>query len=617
MINHNLEYDLEARYKQLKKIAGKDKFYEEKQALNLALINAILDSGKINPIIANSIRVAMNSNESDDRKMGYVNVATTVYCQCDDNAKYALELSVAERKQVIFDILNVNGLSIDRQKTLDKIEYDEWSLSRQFGYGADFSFRRQILATRIAGTISQDFARRLGEELIAGSHINKIKDLIDNEPENYPAHDPNAVILSASTSSDAPVRHDPAIFGGSVGFLTDSATSPLTTTTAATATTTTTTSTLPVTTTTTTTATTTATTTTAPKPARVTHGNSGISADSLTKNSGQQILADFGYSLSLQNKNPKKWKEAAKLVEKFYKHCAPQPGSRREQLMQLRASALKDSTNALSVISLISKKNKEVGGRLAFEKNISPNTDKALSKAILGHSEGYAQRHPELLAGSSPVSTCTTIDMIRPDGTIVTPTVVCVSSPALGKNGAELATYLLPDGRLDTGLYAKARQAITDQVLVNLRSLNANNERKRVVLSAAGMGEFIAGLSKEDAARASRLAAKEMADLIIQLGKDKVSVVYTDKDDQGAFWKQVNEYLGEGATAAFVGALPGNWVDDKDLIVNSTSGFYQPGHGGQAGKSLDGQFGDTLLFDAHMLRSIFHSVGLRPADLAE
>lgn len=612
MINHNLENYLEARYKQLKTSAGKDKFYEEKQALNLALISAILDSGKINPITANSMRASINSNESDDRKMKYVNAATTVYGHCDDNVKYALELSVAERKQVIFDILNVNGLSSDRQKMLDKIEYDEWSLSSQYGRGNDLSSIRQTLATRIAGTISRDFAQRLGEELIAGSHINKIKDLIDNEPENYPAHDQNAVIPSASTSSAAPVRHDPAIFGGSVGFLSDSATSHLTTTTAATATTTTT-ATLPVTTTTTTTAT----TTTVPKPARATNGNSGISADSLSKNSGQQILADFGYSLSLQKKNPKKWKEAAKLVEKFYKHCAPQPGSCRGQLMQLRASTLKDSTNALSMISLISKKDKEVGARLAFEKNISPNTDKALSKAILGHSEGYAQRHPELLAGSSPVSTRTTVDMIRPDGSIVTPTVLCVSSPALGKNGAELATYLLPDGRLNTDLYAKARQAITDQVIVNVRSLNANNERKRVVLSAAGMGEFIAGLSKEDAASATKLAAKEMADLITQLGKDKVSVVYTDKDDQGAFWRQVNEYLDEGARPAFVGALPGNWVDDNDLIVNSTSGFYQPGHGGQAGKSLDGQFGDTLLFDAHMLRSIFHSVGLRPADLAE
>ncbi len=207
--------------------------------------------------------------------------------------------------------------------------------------------------------------------------------------------------------------------------------------------------------------------------------------------------------------------------------------------------------------------------------------------------------------------------MIRPDGAIVRPAVVSVSSPALGKNGAELEAYLQPDGHLDQALYTKARQAMTEQIILNVRDAKLSAAPDRVILSAAGMGEFIAGLSKEDAAMATKLAVREMADLIVQLSKENVSVVFTDKDDQGTFWKEVNAALKNRAPVAFVGALPGNWISDKDLVVNSTSGFYHPGHGGKAGKSLDGQFGDTLLFDVHVLRSIFHSVGLSPADLGQ
>lgn len=632
-INDDLKSSLGAAYQELEKKTGKDKFPSQKEALNLALIRGILDSGKINCITTQSLRRVVDSNDTHQRKRERL-VATVIRDGLvNSSVQCASKLSIDRRKQVIFDILDADHFDSRGEKALQELNFmaGETSQKQYLAYDPEFvNDPIQILAIRIAETISEDFARRLGEELIAGSHINKIEDQIFNEPQDRTTGKQHTATRSANTSSESSTKSDsdpleellrsvvtdafakPSAPGSPSGFDPNSSaslSSGLTTTmTAATRTTTTTTTSAPITTTT---------LTTAPKPARADSRNLVISTEPLSNKSGQQILADFGYPLSLQKNNSRKWKEAAKLVEKFYKHCAPQPGSLRERLMQIQASPLKDSINSLSVISLVSKKGEDMGARLAFEKNISPNADKALNKAILGHSEGYAQRHPDLLTGRSPISTRISVDMIRPDGTIVTPTVVCVSSPALGKNGAELESYRRPDGRLDTDLYVKARREIGEQILANVRSLNASSAPKRVVLSAAGMGEFIAGLSKEDAALATRFAATEMADLVVQLGKENVSVVYTDKDDKSDFWQQVNERLKKNTSVAFVGALPGNWVSDDDIIINSTSGFYQPGHGGQTGKSLDGQFGDTLLFDVHMLRSILYSAGLRPADLAE
>ncbi len=573
--------------KKLEKAVGSKKYPEAVQAFRLAFMRAMVDSGKLNPILEKSLREKLDSGDPFPMKAGDIMSVKKRYESCDRSAQAAMAPPVTERMESIIDVMEVDLLSSRYYPLLDKLDVYGDSFDQSSRDPQAKGTYRQFLAIQIARTISEDFARRLGEEFVAESNPSKIKSFIEHEMRTLKTQCSQG---HSSILPSAPSR----------------AASHLTTTTNTT-TTTTTTSTIPITATVPVTTTTTA---AASSAATLTPMASGTPADLLTNKSGEELLVAFGYPLSVQKRHHKKWKEAAKRVQKFYKECAPQPGSHRERLMHMNPGSLKDSVDSLSVMSVSREAQQDQINRLVFEKNISPNADPALNKAIIGRSQGYAQRHPELLSGRSPVSTSTSIAMVRPDGTIVTPKVGCVSSPALGRNGAELGGYLTPDGRLDQALYLKARQEISAQI--EEISSRAGHSR-RIILSAAGMGEFIAGLSKEDRAAATQIAAREMARLVADLTGEGISVVYTDKDDQGDFWKEVNAQL--KAPVAFVGAMPGNWVDNNDLLINSTSNFYHPGHGGNVGKSLDGQFGDTLLFDAHVLRSIFHSVGLKSEDL--
>ncbi len=592
------------------------------KSLSVAFCKAILDSGKINPVMTKRLHDIIESSNTFDEKIALVYAIVDMNHACDQSVEVASKIPPNERMEVITEILEGNDSSQRYQQIKSQLEIDEKQFATAASQDQPSRAFREILASRIAGTLSESVEKHLSAEINAGSHLSKIKDLLANEITNQQMCTSSTATSSSSAlsgSSSGLVHSDEdsleELFNSVINESaikarlefaekrnrvhqnnsSSNAASHLTTTTNA-----------PTTTTTTNTTTTTTTTTTIPAHTPPGHSHSVISADLFTNKSGQEILLALGYPPSVQKLHPKKWKEAAKLIQKFYKECAPQPGSNRERLLRANTASLKDSVESLAVVSLPGFKKEELADRLALEKNISPNTDAALNKAIIGRSQGYAQRHPEILTGGSPVSTCATVAMMRPDGVIVSPKVACISSPALGKNGAELAAYVQPGAHLDRALYLKARQAISRQITENVLRAGPS---WRVILSAVGMGEFLSGLSKEDAAEATKIAAKEMATLIDQLTDKGVSVVYTDRDDQGSFWKQVNTQLKK--PVAFIGAVPGNWVEDKDLFINSTSNFYYPGHGGTAAKSLDGQFGDTLLFDAHVLRSIFHSVGLK------
>ena len=97
------------------------------------------------------------------------------------------------------------------EKALQELNFmaGETSQKQYLAYDPEFvNDPIQILAIRIAETISEDFARRLGEELIAGSHINKIEDQIFNEPQDRTTGKQHTATRSANTSSESSTKSD-------------------------------------------------------------------------------------------------------------------------------------------------------------------------------------------------------------------------------------------------------------------------------------------------------------------------------------------------------------------------------------------------------------------------
>ena len=190
--------------------------------------------------------------------------------------------------------------------------------------------------------------------------------------------------------------------------------------------------------------------------------------------------------------------------------------------------------------------------------------------------------------------------MHAPDEKIHRVQVMAVTAPALDTTEQpEWSHYVDQSGNLRETEYRLALETISNHIVRGARDCGAD----RVVMSAFGMDAFLSGLTDRAEKTAKKIGVEVIGSLIHELRNNAkpTQVVYTDVSPDKQFWKDVNA-LNRREPIEWIGKIPGNWVKEKDMIVNAADPHSLSGNGCRFDRSLDGAIGtNSLVHFQHML----------------
>lgn len=218
--------------------------------------------------------------------------------------------------------------------------------------------------------------------------------------------------------------------------------------------------------------------------------------------------------------------------------------------------------------------------------------------AIMGCKKSYFDENPTQSA--QEVAFIMKTPIFLSNSTIKTVTVLTVAAPALdSKNNPVWGDFVGDDGQLDKDVYRQHYHSLCTLI----KQASGQNQDKRVVISAVGMGAFIEALSKDQQDAAKVIAADELAQLAKELVADGRAVAYTDVkiDTENAQIIQ-KSVVGKGMNELpYAGKLTDDWMNENDLYINAGDPHSCAGNGGNRDASLEGRLGRySLMSDIHV-----------------
>jgi hypothetical protein len=230
--------------------------------------------------------------------------------------------------------------------------------------------------------------------------------------------------------------------------------------------------------------------------------------------------------------------------------------------------------------------------KMAFWRRLTTMDDDTytpeVNQAVLGNAQCLARTNAECVLPGNQVSLEMRSPFMRDDGKVVRPVILSVSAPDLGSpDQPEWPHYVDNDNRLREAPYRHSLETLWGHILQS----SAQHPDHRVVLSAFGMENFIKGLPPKEQRKARAIGADIFARSIKELQHRGIDVAFTDIEENGPFWTDVNRLLPEGSAIRCVGALPGRWMRNKDIMVNAWDPESLVGNGCKIDNSCDGWVG--------------------------
>jgi hypothetical protein len=271
-----------------------------------------------------------------------------------------------------------------------------------------------------------------------------------------------------------------------------------------------------------------------------------------------------------------------------------------------------DVVRAIESMRIYSNMPAHKARRMAFTRRLTTMDDDTytpeVNQAVLGNAQCLARTNAECVLPGNQVSLEMRSPFMRDDGKVVRPVILSVSAPDLGSpDQPEWPHYVNSDNRLREAPYRYSLETLWGHIF---RS-SAQHPDHRVVLSAFGMENFIKGLPPKEKGRARAIGADVFARSIKELQHRGIDVAFSDIEENGPFWTDVNRLLPEGSAIRWVGALPGRWMRNKDITVNSWDPIALVGNGCRIDNSFDGWLGrSSATSESHVLVCILYYEGV-------
>jgi hypothetical protein len=230
---------------------------------------------------------------------------------------------------------------------------------------------------------------------------------------------------------------------------------------------------------------------------------------------------------------------------------------------------------------------------------------------VLGCSRSFAQQAANAVVTEPGNQLSLAMDTVirRQDGQLKKITLLSCAAPALDSaKQPEWSHYVDSSGMLDTARYAFSMDALKGHILQCARD---NPNSKRVVLSAIGVAAFLGGLTQapEQKLLARKIVAQTLGEAAIELKAMGKSVAFTDINKD--FCDQVNEYTLGDPELQVLGAIPGNWIENGDMLLNAWDPNSLVGNGLALDQSLDGFIGrNSLAHLQHAMACALHAEGM-------
>lgn len=248
-------------------------------------------------------------------------------------------------------------------------------------------------------------------------------------------------------------------------------------------------------------------------------------------------------------------------------------------------------------------------------KNIQmKSTPESTNQSVLGCKKSLARRDSNVIQPGNQLSLAVNTMIRVANGQLRKITLLSCTAPALDSSSqpeADLYSYknFWGDRTLNRINYVFALDTLKSHIL---QCAEKETNCKRAVLAGIGAASFLDMLNDEQKACAKDMIAHMLADAAVELRKMGKTVVFTDVDDK--FLQRINEKLShrKQELVTRVGTVPGEWIQDGDLMINAWDPHSLLGNGQASDNSLDGYFGrHSLIHFQHALVCMMHSLGMK------
>ncbi len=214
----------------------------------------------------------------------------------------------------------------------------------------------------------------------------------------------------------------------------------------------------------------------------------------------------------------------------------------------------------------------------------------------------------EVIEPGKQISLCINTPIDCGNGEVKEISVLSCIAPALDTNGQpEFEKYVTgkttSEYKLKGQDYQISLNTIKQQILETVRE----KKPPRVILSAIGANAFVSALPDPEREVARNMIANMLAETARELGAMGIEIGFTDVREE--FCSKINKINANGPKIEVLGKIPGDWIKNRDLLLNAWDTHSLLGNGLGADSSLDGYIGRSSLihFMHALICSMYHA----------
>ena len=363
------------------------------------------------------------------------------------------------------------------------------------------------------------------------------------------------------------------------------------------------------------------------------HVSNGQKTKGLSKNTGSQgsdacvaknqkerptldgLLSNLYNSASETYKEDKeKWEALKNRVSEYFKTMKAENSKNFTEILSNSRYTFDQLVESFTMYTALPT---ETATKMATERELVNIEMKGKSasenKRVLGHEKSLAQRDPTVIQPGQQLSLATKTKIRCKNGRLREITLLSGSSPALdvaSQPEADIYTYKSSSGgrKLNRQRFAVTLDTLKSHIL---QCAVQETNCQRVVLAGIGTVNFLKLLDEQHKRYAQGMIVRMLAEVVTELHAKGTRVVFTDINDE--FCKKINAELGsQTSPISFAGDIPGDWIEDGDLMLNAWDPNSLLGNGLAADNSLDGFYGrNSLIHFQHALLCMMTSLGMQ------